>query len=264
MTDDNLPYISLSYVWGDTNDTINILCDGQTLPITRNLHDALWRLRERGLTLQHGVSVGSKSSLKFTALHYGAYYKDDADYLTLLLDFGAEIDEKDSYGWTALACTAERNNSKSARLLLDRGADIESRDDAGWTPLLRSVNCNSHSVLLLLLKRGANYHATSSKGESILHFAAAKGDRKTFSILAEASLECLDISATNNDGITAEEIMSQRTFKQLDLAPAFHDLLKIVPVMSKPFPRDSDYNFALNHRTFEAEIFMDALEYQEE
>lgn len=215
--------------------------------------------------LQHGVSVSSKSSLKFTALHYAAYYKDDGDYLTPLLDFGAEIDEKDSYGWTALACTAERNNSKSARLLLDRGADIESRDNAGWTPLLRSVNCNSHDVLLLLLRRGAIYHATSSKGESILHFAAARGDCKTFGILAEASLECLDINATNNDAITAGDIMSQRTFNRPDLALAFQDLLKTVAgMMSKPIPRDSNCHIALNHGTFEAEMFMDALEYQKE
>jgi ankyrin repeat protein len=214
--------------------------------------------------LQHGVSVGSKSSLEFTALHYAAYYKDDGDYLTPLLDFGAEIDEKDSYGWTALACSAERNNSKSARLLLDRGADIESRDDAGWTPLLRSVNCNSHDVLTLLLRRGAICNANSFKGENILHFAAARGDCKTFGILAEASLGCLDINATNNDGITAEEIMSQRTFKPPDLAAAFHDLLETVAgTTSKTIPRDSHYHMPLSHEIFEAEVFMDALEHQE-
>jgi ankyrin repeat protein len=215
--------------------------------------------------LQHGVSVSCKSSLKFTALHYAAYYKDDGNYLTPLLDFGAEIDGKDGYGWTPLACTAERNNSTSARVLLDRGVDIDSRDDAGWTPLLRSVNCNSHNVLLLLLRRGANYHATSSKGESILHFAAARGDCKTFSILAEASLEGLDINATNNDALTAEEIMSQRNFKPPDLVPAFEDLLKVVTgLISIPILRDSKCQVAIDHGTIDTETFMDALEYQTE
>jgi ankyrin repeat protein len=213
--------------------------------------------------LQHGASVSCKSSLKFTALHYAAYYKDDGNYVTPLLDFGAEIDGKDSYGWTSLACTAERNNSKCARLLLDRGADMETRDDAGWTPLLRSVNCNSHDVLLLFLRRGANYHATSSKGESILHFAAARGDCKTFGILAEASLEGLDINAMNNDALTAEDIMSQRTFKPPDLAPAFKNLLKAVAgAISIPILRDSNCHVALDNETIETETFMDALEYQ--
>jgi ankyrin repeat protein len=71
-------------------------------------------------------------ALETTRTHYAAaYYKDDGDYLTPLLDFGAEIDEKDRYGWTALVCNAERNNSKSPRQLLDRGTNIESRDNAG-------------------------------------------------------------------------------------------------------------------------------------
>jgi len=215
--------------------------------------------------LQHGVSIDSKSNLKFTALHYAAYYKDDGDYVKPLLDFGAEIDGKDSYGWTALACTAERNNSNSARLLLDRGANMESRDDEGWTPLLRSVNCNSHEALLLLLGRGANYHATSSKGESVLHFAAAKGDCKTFNILAETSLEGLDFKATNNDALTAEEIMSRRAVKTPDLAPAFEDLLKAVAgSISIPIPGDSTSHVGLNHGTVETETFVDALEYQTE
>jgi hypothetical protein len=97
------------------------------------------------------------------------------------------------------------------------------------------------------------------------YFTAARGDRKTFGILAEASLECLDINTANNDGITVQEIMNQRTFKPLDLAPAFHDLLNTLSgTMSKLIPRDSSHHIALNHGTFEAEMFVNALEYQEE
>ncbi|XP_014552917.1 hypothetical protein COCVIDRAFT_108964 [Bipolaris victoriae FI3] len=40
------PYIALSYTWGDTNDTINLLCNGKTIAVTRNLHEALWQFRE--------------------------------------------------------------------------------------------------------------------------------------------------------------------------------------------------------------------------
>jgi ankyrin repeat protein len=47
----------------------------------------------------------SKNTLGFTALHHAAYYKDDESCQTPLLDAGLPINEKDSYGWTALAAT---------------------------------------------------------------------------------------------------------------------------------------------------------------
>jgi hypothetical protein len=39
-------YVALSYTWGDTKDPYAILCQGQTLFVTRNLKEALWQLRE--------------------------------------------------------------------------------------------------------------------------------------------------------------------------------------------------------------------------
>jgi len=40
-------YVALSYTWGDLNDTLEILCHGQQLSITRNLRAALSRLRDQ-------------------------------------------------------------------------------------------------------------------------------------------------------------------------------------------------------------------------
>ncbi|KAJ6192932.1 heterokaryon incompatibility protein-domain-containing protein, partial [Bipolaris maydis] len=44
--DDHPPYIALSYTWGDANDTLNLLCNGRIIAVTRNLHEALWQFRE--------------------------------------------------------------------------------------------------------------------------------------------------------------------------------------------------------------------------
>src|SRR5689334_12476980 len=37
-------YEALSYVWGDTQNTTQIICNGRPLEVTRNLHTALVRL----------------------------------------------------------------------------------------------------------------------------------------------------------------------------------------------------------------------------
>jgi ankyrin repeat protein len=178
------------------------------------------------LLLEWGADVRSKSTLGFTALHYAAYYRDDEAYLRPLFDFNAPVEEKDQYGWTALSCTAEYDHVISAAALLDYGADIESRDKDGWTPLLRAVNSNSHRVLKLLLERGANYDVVSFRNETILHFAAARGDCETVDILAAADMKGLGTRTENDRGLTAIAMMLCRPVKSPDLVTSFTNLLK--------------------------------------
>lgn len=48
---DNLPaYEALSYVWGSSSDTRPIICNGREMAITRNLRNALQRLRRHDST----------------------------------------------------------------------------------------------------------------------------------------------------------------------------------------------------------------------
>jgi ankyrin repeat protein len=201
----------------------NISCATGNSPLLRSVR--AWSPGCIKLLLEHDANVLSKSTLGFTALHYAAYYKDDGSYLTPLLDADIPIDEKDSYGWTALAATAEYDHVRSADLLLHRGANIETRDKNGWTPLLRAVNSNSHSVLKLLLGQGADHHAVSFRDETILHFAAGKGDYETLEILAGAALQGLDVDAKNEKDQGAVDIMKSRNSQTLQLATAFQSLI---------------------------------------
>jgi hypothetical protein len=42
----DIKYVALSYVWGDPDDTAEVLCDGQLLEIRENLHSLLRHIRE--------------------------------------------------------------------------------------------------------------------------------------------------------------------------------------------------------------------------
>lgn len=61
------------------------------------------------------------------------------DTVRLLLDKGAHINAKDSFGRTALHVLAyghpSRTNRAMAELLLERGADVNAKDFQGRTPL---------------------------------------------------------------------------------------------------------------------------------
>ena len=171
-----------------------------------------------------------KNVLGFSALHYAAYYKDDEAYLAPLLDAGCSINERDSYGWTALAATAEYDHIRSATILLNNGADFNTRDKDGWTPLLRAVSSNSHNVLQLLLERGASPLIASFRNETILHFAASKGDFETMRILTQVSMEGLNSNAENEKGETAMEMMRMRIPKLPQLVIAFESLIEWVEI----------------------------------
>ena len=41
-------FVAISYCWGDPNDTVKIICDGNVMTITKSLHDALLRFRGEG------------------------------------------------------------------------------------------------------------------------------------------------------------------------------------------------------------------------
>ena len=41
-------FVAISYCWGDPNDTVKVICDGNVMTITKSLHDALLRFRGEG------------------------------------------------------------------------------------------------------------------------------------------------------------------------------------------------------------------------
>lgn len=41
-------FVAISYCWGDPNDTVKIICNGNVMTITKSLHDALLRFRGEG------------------------------------------------------------------------------------------------------------------------------------------------------------------------------------------------------------------------
>ncbi len=61
---------------------------------------------------------------------------DTEAIVQLLLDKGANIEAKDTDGWTPLMSAAVNGHEAVVQLLLGKGANIEAKDEDGWTPLL--------------------------------------------------------------------------------------------------------------------------------
>jgi hypothetical protein len=78
---------------------------------------------------------GGKGGERWKTCLMTAAYNGHLAICRLLIDKGAQLEAKDSGGWTPLHYAAFRGHVEIVRLLCDRGADVEARDNGGWRPL---------------------------------------------------------------------------------------------------------------------------------
>jgi ankyrin repeat protein len=80
---------------------------------------------------------------------------------------------------------AKSGDAEHARQLLDQGADPNERDGSGLTALHRAVAARHHDVVALLVARGADVNLSTERGGTPLHVAAATGDEASALLLIE-------------------------------------------------------------------------------
>ncbi len=74
----------------------------------------------------------------------------------LLLQMGANANDRDADGWTALISTAYNGNIEIAKLLLHAQAKIDLRDHRGNTALLHAIWEKHVKIVELLIENGAD------------------------------------------------------------------------------------------------------------
>lgn len=82
--------------------------------------------------------------------------------LEALLEHGGDpnLQSKSSFGYTPLHGANIGKNISSTKLLIESKADLNIRDSAGWTPFLHACILFNFEQAILLLNAGADYTAT--------------------------------------------------------------------------------------------------------
>ncbi len=87
---------------------------------------------------------------------------------------GANVNQKNIAGVSALHLAARNNSYETAEILLNSGANVNDRDNDGWTPLMRASLAGDSKMMQLLIQYGANIWDQNGYGETaLLHTAMA-------------------------------------------------------------------------------------------
>lgn len=102
----------------------------------------------------------------------------DAQRVQALLAQGADPDERDGGGGTALIVAARNGHLDVMRALVKGGADVNRRDGRfnHWTPLVHAIHKRQDAAARLLLASGAEADSPMDGGATPLMFAAAYGE----------------------------------------------------------------------------------------
>jgi ankyrin repeat protein len=127
--------------------------------------------------------------------------------VTVLLDYGASLEDRGRYGLTALHYAVRGGKLPLIKLLLERGARADALDENGLTPLLHLSKTRSKAdpvpVMELLAERGANVNARDEAQSTLLMYFARRGHVGAVQwLLAHGA----DRSARNRSGKTAAEL----------------------------------------------------------
>ena len=126
------------------------------------------------------------------------------DDVRLLLDQGADRDDKDGDYKTSLHFAAEQGHAAVVKLLLDKGAYIEANTRSGYTPLHFAAEQGHAAVVELLLGRGANVHAKDLKGHTARDKAASYPDIVSLLQRAERLQSDESVMVEEEDGDSSE------------------------------------------------------------
>jgi len=118
-----------------------------------------------------------------------------------LLEEGADVNAKDTYGFTALMTAAQKGHTEIVKLLLEKGADVNARNTSG-TALCAALRGGHTDIVKLLLEKGADVNAEMiDGGTTALMMASRNGNTEVVKLLLKKGA---DVNAKRTyDGETA-------------------------------------------------------------
>jgi ankyrin repeat protein len=158
--------------------------------------------------LEGGADVNEADNFGHTALIL-ASYGNNKRIIDSLVGKGADVNAKDKLGYTPLHCAARTGQWQIAQILIENGADLNARDHYGHSPLFNAVAADSKVLVEMLLNREAQVNIKNNAGWTPLHVAirASKPDSTIshrYDIVELLVKHGADVNARNQRGSSVD------------------------------------------------------------
>ncbi|MEG0025280.1 MAG: ankyrin repeat domain-containing protein [Akkermansia sp.] len=131
-------------------------------------------------------------------------------YVLMLLDKGAQVNDRDEDDWNALCWASWSGMVKITEALVKAGSEINIIDKQGNTPLCIAALRGNPEIVSILLKHGANRQTVAKNGLNALGFAKREHARYLANFSPDANL---DLPATEKANTAANDNMSYYDLK---------------------------------------------------
>lgn len=147
--------------------------------------------------LLHGAEANDRSK-RMAYLHTIAF-SGDCEVAKLLIDHGADLNVRDKgcYGTVLQMAINMGPNDEMAKLIVEKGAKIDQKFTYGNTELHLATLKGYTNLVQLLLEHGANPNAANDYNHTALYYASKHGYRSIANILLAAGAKKSDIIETN-------------------------------------------------------------------
>lgn len=229
--------ILLSHMGGNVKKKINVIDEDDLTP----LHYAARynQLSVLKLLVDNGADINARDEEGLTPLHYAARYKregkkpkhedeegeeaaangamkssettedlaNQSSVIHFLIKRGADINERDTYGQTALHYAAMRGNEVAVKELLSyKNLRIEATDKQGMTALHMASSHRHAGIVMLLIDNGASLRCKDEENTTPLHAACAEGNIQIVKKLFKAAARSAGGWVTIQEMVTDKDI----------------------------------------------------------
>jgi ankyrin repeat protein len=158
------------------------------------------------LIAEHPEYVSARGGHQVTPIHAAAS-AGHTNILSLLIQHGADVNDRDSIGNTPLFRASENARLEAGQFLINHGADIDARHNYNNTALIYAMWGGHIEFARMLLERGAVINAWCQLDRTPLHWAAREGRTEFVRLLLEHGA---DVNARDGSGNTPSELGSQK------------------------------------------------------
>jgi ankyrin repeat protein len=127
--------------------------------------------------------INSPDDFGYSVLHVAVLEKSSAGMMKIILDQGGRLSIVDSSGRTPLRLAADENSWDLAKVLADAGSDPFFAAGDEKTPADVALGRGREGIQALFSGKGIR--AKDASGNTILHYAARKGNAEIITLLLE-------------------------------------------------------------------------------